>query len=589
MRGKVLSPCGSIEAVCAAVANGADEIYLGGGDHNARQYAKNFSADEIAGVCAFCHEKGVKVLVTLNIIEGDRELVSALAFAKQMRDVGVDAIIVQDWGLAVLLGEYIPDMELHGSTQMSVHSLDGARMSKDLGMKRVVLARELSSKNIKHITDNCGIETEIFVHGALCYSYSGQCLMSAVIGRRSGNRGRCAGPCRLPYTLSGKKGYFLSLKDMCLADKMDEVEKTDTSAYKIEGRMKRAEYVGAVTRAYAKGDYNKKTLSEIFSRSGFTSSFFEGRKGAFDLGVKVDEDIKKYSALLARERVRYEGLIPQIQPITAPTADEQSARDFITSKTFSKRKGENKLYCFALNLPQAKAVRGADTVFLPLEEIVRNSLSGYGVHLPKIITDDERSHYVEMLKKAKKLGNTLVCVENIGQVALVKECGLDFICGISLNAFNRFAVQYLYSLGAKDVLLSAECSAPQIRDITKACAGGIFAYGKLPLMVSESCIGRNALGCDGRRCRLPQMLSDRAGQKFLVVKAPRCRNVIYNSVPVWLADRESELKELNLSSRALFFTDESPARCAEVMLCYKERRGRCVGEFTRGMFAKKVM
>jgi len=588
MMGKVLSPCGSIEAVCAAVANGAHEIYLGGGDHNARQYAKNFSADEIAGVVAFCHENGVKVLVTLNILEGDRELASALAFAKQMRDIGVDALIVQDWGLAYLLREYIPDMELHGSTQMSVHSLDGAKMCKELGMKRVVLARELSSKNIKYITDNCGIETEIFVHGALCYAYSGQCLMSAVIGRRSGNRGRCAGPCRLPYTISGKKGYFLSLKDLCLADKMGEVAKTGASAYKIEGRMKRAEYVGAVTRAYARGDYNKKTLSEIFSRSGFTSSFFDGRKGAFDLGVKVDEDIKKYSALLSKERVRYERLISQIKPVSAPPADEQAAKDFIASKTFAKKKGENKLYCFALNLSQAK-VLGGDVVFLPVEEIIKNSLSGYGIHLPKIITDDERSHYAEMLCKAKKLGNTIVCVENIGQVALVKECGLDFICGISLNAFNRFSVQYLYSLGARDVLLSAECSAPQIRDITKACAGGIFAYGRLPLMVSESCIGKNALGCDGRRCRMPQMLSDRAGQKFFVTKAPKCRNVIYNSVPVWLADRESEIKELNLSSRALFFTDESPAKCAEVMLCYKERKGKPSGEFTRGMFAKKVL
>ncbi len=578
-----------MEAVCAAVANGADEIYLGGGDHNARQYAKNFSADEIASVVAFCHGKGVKVLVTLNIIEGDRELPSALAFAKQMRDIGVDALIVQDWGLSVLLREYIPDMELHGSTQMSVHSLDGAKECAGLGMKRVVLARELSSKNIKYITDNCGIETEIFVHGALCYSYSGQCLMSAVIGRRSGNRGRCAGPCRLPYTVSGKKGYFLSLKDLCLSDKMGEVEKTGASAYKIEGRMKRAEYVGAVTRAYAKGDYNKKTLAEIFSRSGFTSSFFDNRKGAFDLGVKVDEDIKKYSALLAKERVRYDRLVGQIQPVSAPPIDEKGAKDFVASKEFARRIGKNKIYCFAMTLSQAKMLRGADLVFLPAEEILKNNLSGYGVHLPKIITDDERSHYAEMLGKAKKLGNTLVCVENIGQIELAKECGLDFICGISLNVFNRFSAQYLYSLGAKDVLISAECSAPQIRDIAKADACAIFAYGRLPLMVSESCIGKNALGCDGRKCRLPLMLSDRAGQKFLVTRAQKCRNVIYNSVPVWLADRESEFKELNLSSRALFFTDESPARCAEVLLCYREKKGKQGGEFTRGMFAKKVL
>ena len=495
MSAKVLSPCGSIEAVCAAVANGADEIYLGGGDHNARQYAKNFTADEIAGVVSFCHKNGVKVLVTLNIIEGDRELSSALAFAKQMHDVGVDALIVQDIGLSVLLREYIPDMELHASTQMSVHSLDGAKMCAQLGMKRVVLARELSSKNIKYISDNCGIETEIFVHGALCYAYSGQCLMSAVIGRRSGNRGRCAGPCRLPYTLSGKKGYFLSLKDLCLADKTGEVKKTGASALKIEGRMKRAEYVGAVTRAYAKGDVNKKTLSEIFSRSGFTSSFFEGKKGAFDLGIKVDEDIKKYSALLSKERVRYERLLSQIKPICVPIADENAAKEFISSKVFSKKKGENKLYCFAFNLQQAKMLGSADVVFLPVEEIIKNSLSGYGVHLPKIITDDERAHYSEMLKKAKKLGSTLVCVENIGQIALVRECGLDFICGISLNVFNRFSAQYLYSLGAVDVLLSAECSAPQIRDIAKASPCGIFAYGRLPLMVSESCIGKNALGC----------------------------------------------------------------------------------------------
>lgn len=589
MRGNILSPCGSMEAVCAAVSGGAKEVYLGGGDHNARQYAKNLTADEIASAVKFCHDRGVKVHITLNILESDRELCDALAFAKQMHDIGVDALIVQDVGLIRLIREYLPQAELHASTQMSVHSNDGAVMCRELGMKRVVLARELSEKNIEYITKNCGIETEVFIHGALCYSYSGQCLMSAVIGRRSGNRGRCAGPCRLPYMFGGRKGYHLSLKDLCLADRTDRLEKTGVSSYKIEGRMKRPEYVSAVTRAYASGSADKKQLSEIFSRSGFTTSFFDGKKLPSDLGVKTEDDADKYRALLTAERKRYDKLLCEIPHIKAPQQDNEAAKAFIDSRKTKIKGGKQMFYCFCLNYAQAKRINGADMIFLPCEEIIKNNAAGYGIHLPKIITDDERDRYVKLLGDAKRIGCDTVCVENIGQIALAKELGFDFICGISLNVFNTFSAEYFYSLGAKDVILSAECSAPQMRDITKYYPCGMFAYGRLPLMVSESCLGKNVLGCDGAKCFLPSVLVDRAGQRFPVMRADKCRNVIYNSVPVWLADKEKEIKELRLSSRALFFTDESPDRCAQIFISYKEKKDAPKGEFTRGMFAKKVL
>ena len=222
---EILSPAGSGEGVVAAVQNGADAVYLGFGSFNARRNAKNFTEEEFRRAVEYCRIRGVKVYVTINTLVTDRELPSAVEQAKLAAQCGADGLIVQDLGAIKAIRQAIPDMPIHGSTQMSVHNLEGVKVAAAMGLTRIVLARELSRREIAYICKNSPIEIEVFAHGALCMCYSGQCYMSAVIGRRSGNRGLCAQPCRQKYS-TGARGmeYPLSLKDNCLIKYLDEID-----------------------------------------------------------------------------------------------------------------------------------------------------------------------------------------------------------------------------------------------------------------------------------------------------------------------------------------------------------------------------
>lgn len=247
---ELLAPAGSREALAAAVQNGADAVYMGLGSFNARRSARNFTDEDFADAVAYCHLHGVRVYLTLNTLLTDRELPEAAEALRKASAWGVDAVLVQDWGLWQLARLVAPDQPLHASTQMSLHTLSGAKLAAELGMERVVLARELSARDTEVICRSCGAEVEVFAHGALCMCYSGQCAMSAMIGGRSGNRGTCAQPCRLPYSIGEKTGYLLSLKDNNLAAYLGQVEQMGVACVKLEGRMKRPEYVAAVTGIY---------------------------------------------------------------------------------------------------------------------------------------------------------------------------------------------------------------------------------------------------------------------------------------------------------------------------------------------------
>lgn len=251
---ELLSPAGSPEALRAAVQSGCGAVYLGWGSFNARRSAKNFSDEEFADAIRYCHLRGVRVFLTLNTLLTDRELPLALDAARTACRLGVDSVLVQDWGLFALLREALPDLPLHASTQMSVFTAGGANEVYGDGCERVVIARECSREDTAAICKACPAEIEIFGHGALCMCYSGQCEMSALIGGRSGNRGTCAQPCRLPYGFNGpaKNTYPLSLKDSCLADRISDMERMDVSCLKLEGRMKRPEYVAVITDIYAR-------------------------------------------------------------------------------------------------------------------------------------------------------------------------------------------------------------------------------------------------------------------------------------------------------------------------------------------------
>lgn len=295
---ELLSPAGGREALVAAVQNGADAVYMGFGAFNARHNARNFSDEEFRGAVRYCHARGVKVYLTLNTLVTDRELDALIETARKASAYGVDAILVQDWGVLDALRRCVPDVPIHASTQMSLHTLSGVRQAAALGCTRAVLARELSREDVREIQESAPIEIETFAHGALCMCYSGQCEMSAVIGGRSGNRGRCAQPCRLPYGWDGKAdGYPLSLKDANLASRVCEMDELGIACLKLEGRMKRPEYVAAITGIYAsllrehrapKADEQKK-LALAFSRDGFTDGYWTGTRGQKMFGTRPED------------------------------------------------------------------------------------------------------------------------------------------------------------------------------------------------------------------------------------------------------------------------------------------------------------
>lgn len=297
---ELLAPAGSMESLQAAVQSGADAVYLGGSKFSARAYASNFDNEKMAEAVRYCHIYGVKVHVTINTLLKDSELEEAVDYARFLHGIGVDALIIQDTGLAKRLGEELGDFELHASTQMTVHNAEGALFLRRLGFRRIVLSRELSLKEIRVVTQALaaeGLETEMFIHGALCICYSGQCLMSSMLGGRSGNRGRCAQTCRLPYTLvkdsdgDEKKGYLLSPKDICTLDVLKQIYDTGVASLKIEGRMKRPEYVAGVVGSYRKAldsiyegksfdaEAEEERVLQLFNREGASKAYMFGNVG----------------------------------------------------------------------------------------------------------------------------------------------------------------------------------------------------------------------------------------------------------------------------------------------------------------------
>ena len=312
---EILAPVGNEEMLRAAVFSGADAVYLGFSGFNARTSANNFDADTLKDAVRFCHARGVAVHVALNTTVYGGELPALEAAIRAVAASGADAVICQDLAVATLIGRIAPQLPRHGSTQMSVHSLQGALELKELGFTRVVLARELSLPEVEHITKHCGIETECFVHGALCMCVSGQCYMSAFLGGRSGNRGSCAGPCRLPFEANalpeGKPGrlHHLSLKDNSVIDKLDQLQALGVASAKIEGRLRTPEYVAAAVSACLAGRegraYDRDLLKNAFSRSGFTSGYLDGKIDGTMFGVRSEADAEQTKKTLPMLRELY--------------------------------------------------------------------------------------------------------------------------------------------------------------------------------------------------------------------------------------------------------------------------------------------
>lgn len=339
-----MCPAGSFEAVQAAVRGGADAVYFGAGDFNARRNAKNLSDEELAEALKYCRLRGVKTYLTVNTLVTDRELLTAQNLIRRLNALGADALIVQDLGMARMIRTLAPEQVIHASTQMSVHNLGGVLAAQKLGFSRVVLARELPREEIAFICKNSPIEVEVFVHGALCMCHSGQCYLSSAIGGRSGNRGLCAQPCRMSYSFFGDQpGHPLSLKDLCLAGELGELERMGVSAVKIEGRMKRPEYVALTASIYKRAitEHRAPTRDELyqletaFSRDGFTDGYYRGQKpeskGDGMFGVRSEGEGRAVRALYREAQKIYQSepeppCVPVDMTFTARRGQEMTLR-----------------------------------------------------------------------------------------------------------------------------------------------------------------------------------------------------------------------------------------------------------------------
>ena len=689
---ELLAPAGSMEAVAAAVQNGADAVYLGYGDFNARRNAKNFSREEFAAAVSYCHLRGAKVYLTLNTLLTDRELPLAAQCAAEASALGADAVLVQDLGVLRMLRQAAPDLPVHASTQMTLHSLDGVKLAADLGMTRAVLSRELSVDQIEYICQRAPIEIEVFAHGALCMCYSGQCFLSSVIGGRSGNRGLCAQPCRLKYGWMDKAdGYPLSLKDLSLAGHLRRLRKMGVACVKLEGRMKRPEYVAVVTRIYAAAIREDREptpeeleqLRQAFSRQGFTQGYFLDEKGPEMFGVRQEEaeprelfaqargtyqsgeaqrvDVTFYAMIRAGEPaqvgvedpqgrvVTAAGDIPEAartRPLTEETVRTQLSRTGGTPYRCAKvralvdpdlslplaslnalrrqvleqlsaqrqappprRAGEyragaryeNRREAPALTLslrraeqltPELIALHPA-LIYLPLDELAAHpekaKLAGdvpLGVILPRIAWDRELPQVAEQMAAVRALGVTDALVGTLGMVLPARRAGFTLRGDFGLEIYNAQALKELKRLGFASATLSFELKLAQIRDLSKNMDVELITYGRLPLMITENCIIKNRTGrC---ACENVNVLTDRKGARFPVVKAWGCRNELLNSQKLFLADKSADYRRIGLWAQRLLFTTENPRECVQVAQRYLEQGRWSPNEYTRGLYYRDV-
>ncbi len=690
---ELLSPAGSMDALRAAVQNGANAVYLGASEFNARAGARNFTAVQLPEAVRYCHIRGVKVHLTLNTLAADRELARVADTIAAASRAGVDALIVQDLGVLDLCRRLAPNIPIHASTQMSIHSLAGVRRAARLGISRVVLARELDRESLSYICRSSPIEIEVFVHGALCMCYSGQCYFSALVGRRSGNRGRCAQPCRLNYGYGRQDtAHPLSLKDSCLVQHLGELRSMGVTSLKIEGRMKRPEYVAIATRIYraaldgtppTAGDLQR--LQAVFSRQGFTDAYYLGRVGPEMLGTRQSdcEDRRLFAEARATyERgehplvpVRFYGVLapgsaamlaveddsghickttgPVVQaartaPLTQQLLEQQLGRtggtpyrcaqvravigsranlapgainamrrellDRLTALRGRVPESEPGTYHPALHYagpktaprltvsvlsaaqltPRVFAARPA-VIYLPITELlrrpelVRQALpeTRLAVSLPRVVWDNEWPQLLRQLDAAYDLGVTAALCGNLGQLEPALSRGFALRGDFGLNVFNSHTANTLRHEGLESLTVSFELTLPRIRDLSKAADTEMIIYGRLPLMITQSCIIRNRTGsctCGGN-----VSLTDRTGTQFPVVPDPgTCRSLILNSRKLYLLDRAADLAGLGLWGVRLMFTTETPGQVDAVLRARASGEAMDPGSCTRGLYYRGV-
>lgn len=685
---EILAPAGNLDSLLAGIHSGADAVYFGYGELNARRNAKNFDEQSLAEASRLCKERGVKMHMTVNTMVYDREYDEVLRTLEIACKYGIDALIVQDLGVAKIVREAAPEMKMHASTQLTVHNVSGAWQAKELGFSRVVLAREMSREEILQVTTQVPVETEVFVHGALCMCVSGQCYMSSVIGERSGNRGLCAQPCRLPFA-SGRKGdsgYALSLKDLSLADRVKELMALGVDSFKIEGRMKRPEYVAAAVSQFkeavrgAQADMD--LMAAVFSRSGFTKGYFDAKLGQEMFGTRQKEDVlasqkvlKKLSDMASKDvarvgvdfsfamkeneptiltasdgeghTVQAQGEIPQ-QALKAPTTEELVWRSL--EKTGGTFYYLNSLICdlgdgliypaSQLNslrrealdkltqlrgeiheipfhkpekqpvpkhigvqgekLPLRAAVREisqitermvevCELISVPLDELLKNKnnlpkeiIPKISVSLPRVVFGDDEKYLAERLTECKHLGIEHLSTGNLGGVYLGRKMGFVLHGEFGLNIANAGCLAEYERLGLSDCLFSFELSLARARAVGGTLPRGLLIYGKLPLMVTRNCPIRLS-GC--KDCKGFGTLTDRKKEVFEVRCTGRRYSEIFNSKPVYLADKMDEVSGIDYG--LLSFTSEGAKQVDRILLRYTQTH-EPMENITRGLYYRNV-
>lgn len=666
---ELLAPAGSPEALAAAIEGGADAVYFGAVQFSARMRAKNFTETELADAIALCRAYGVRSFITVNTRLRDAELPAMLETVDTLYAAGANALIMADLGAAALVREKYPAMELHASTQLSGCSAGDARALAQLGFSRMVCPRELSLRQIALLCATSPLDIEMFIHGAHCVSYSGQCMLSAVMGGRSGNRGECAQPCRLPYRVHTAGGgstseYPLSLKDMCLAAHIREIILSGISSLKIEGRQKSPDYVWGVTKMYRTLLNERRdatpdeiaALASLFSRDGFSDGYFQENYEKM-LGVRRADDTES-----SKKAPEFPGLTKKIpldvtfalrcntaatlsltcgeKTVTVAGAPAETARtaaltEDAARKNLTKFGGtpyalrrftaeiDDRLFytpaqlnalrrdaLAALNAPPARPAaapvhtprRAAgnapttirrtaeflspgqipaeaeeffDEIYLPLRCRARD----FSVLLPPYAPDKTLSRAAAALSIAAPRS---VLAHSPAQLALASECNIPAIASLRLNVFNARCAAEVLRLGAQCITASPEIPLGAVRamDVPRA----IIAYGRLPLMLTLRC----ALSDGGAACRLggsggfsegkekAQLcmaeLRDRTGTNFPLVGMYDCSNVLYNSVPIYMADRAAELARTGAQVHHFIFSTESKAEAADVIRAYREGR-----------------
>ncbi len=667
---ELLAPAGDFDCVRAAVSAGADAIYVGASKFSARQNATNFDKEELDKAISYCHIRGVKVYLAINTLIGDVELKDALDKAKEAYESGVDAFIVQDIGFAKLIRDFF-DIPVHASTQMTVFDSNGIEFLKKMGIKRVVLARECSKKEIEKLSKDSEVETEIFCHGAICVSYSGQCLMSSLIGGRSANRGLCAQPCRLPYSIDNKKAYYLSPKDLSLVDYLAEIKNAKVASLKIEGRMKGPSYVASTVSVFRKAidegrieEKDKEMLIKAFSRGGeFTKGCYGEIKGKEMMNIhssndnvlkSADEnfvkglkhhwadgkenkkiqlkacfevkdgktvfeitDDEKNTVVITRENIYEEkgkaldenfaasqlnkmGSTPYeikdlsinicekvyysasfLNALRREAVEKLSSlrdkkrtyhKDICVEKYLPKEKKEFYISASVSNEKQAKALTDLGIkVYIPYD--IPYVKGCHGIIIPPVFEERELNEDCDT-----------VLAGSIGAYEFALKKGKKVVPDIGMNIYNSVSANMFHS-----VTLSPELSLQSCKIIADSVSSEVLAYGYLPLMTMKNCIIKSSGKCEGKNCngcRKTMTIKDRKGISFKIVSNGKI-NTLYNSVPIFMADKLEDIKKANIDGVRLNFTDETPEECVSICKMYQEKVPVIMPEkYTRGHFYK---